>query len=127
MDNLKQHSGYFIMKSGQTEIAYWSLLQWKVDKLILQSGIFYIKIGSYETAQWLFHYEKWTIQIFTLGSLTMKIGQTDTAQWAILQKKGIILNCTVAISLWKVNNPKLHNPKTKKQKKNLNLKKNLNY
>ena len=44
----------------------------------------------------------------------MKIGQTDTAQWAILQKKGIILNCTVAISLWKVNNPKLHNPKKKK-------------
>ena len=34
------------MKSGQTEIAEWAILN---------------KNGYFETAQWLFHCEKWTI------------------------------------------------------------------
>ena len=46
------------------------------------------------------HNENWTNWYCTVGYFT---------------KKGIILNCTVAISLWKVNNPKLHNPKKKKK------------
>ena len=36
----------------------------------------------------------------------MNIGQTDTAQWADFYKKEIILNCTMAILLWKVDIPK---------------------
>ena len=62
------------------------------------------------------------------GYIIMKNEQSKFSHWVLSQwkldklilhsglfyKKGIILNCTVAISLWKVNNPKLHNPKKKK-------------
>ena len=97
MDNLKQHSGYFIMKSGQTEIAYWSLLQWKVDKLILQSGIFYIKI-------WIIWNCTVVISLWKMNNPNFHIGFSHNENWTnwyctvgYFTKKGIILNCTVAI------------------------------
>ena len=41
--------------------------------------------------------------------------------------KGIILNSTVAISLWQVNSPKLHNSKKEKKIKEFKILKKFNF
>ena len=44
--NFKSYNGYFIMKSGQTEITQWAIPLWEVKKVILHSEIFDLRIGK---------------------------------------------------------------------------------
>ena len=46
INNLKLHSCYFIIKSGQTEITQWAIPLWEVKKVILHSEIFDLRIGK---------------------------------------------------------------------------------
>ena len=134
------HSGLFWIKNGQFETAQWLFHyeKWTNWNCILVS--FTMKSRQTDTAKWHILHKNWiiwnctvVISLWKMNNPNFHIGFSHNENWTnwyctvgYFTKKGIILNCTVAI-YFIMKSKKSEITQSEKKKKNLNFKKNQNY